>query len=97
MNPFYDAHETSLGRLSAHDWNVLRSHYFRFGEASFCRKLGRKWTVDGFGISGPLFERKRDAGAYVANLIGAEGRSRARQQWDAEHAEKKSTERVENA
>lgn len=86
MNPFYDAYETSLNRLDDHDWNVLRSHWAQFGSFSFCRKLGRKWTVEGFGITGPLFGNKRDAADYVDKLICAASRWRAHQQWEAEHA-----------
>lgn len=84
INPFYDAHETSLSSKDDHDWNVLRSHWMRFGGFSFCRKLGRKWTVEGFGISGPLFDRKGDAERYVSNLICAESRWRGHQRWEAE-------------
>lgn len=77
MNQFYTAHETSLTKLSEHDWNVLRSHWSMFSGLSFCRKCGRKWTVEGFGISGPLFVTKRAAEEYVSNLILAESRHRA--------------------
>lgn len=87
MNPFYTAHETSLSKLSDHDWNVLRSHWSMFSGFSFCRKVGRKWTVEGFGISHPqLFIRKGDAEQYVSNLILAESRWRAAQQWEMENA-----------
>lgn len=85
MNPFYDAHETSLGRLSEAEWNALRGHWSMFSGLSFCRKLGRKWTVEGFGINGPLFKTKAEAERYVSNLICAEARSRRRQQWEREN------------
>lgn len=85
MNPFYDAHSTSLSSRSEHDWNVLRSHWSQFSGFSFCRKLGRKWTVEGFGISGPLFATRKAAEAYVSNLIMAESRWRAHQKWELEH------------
>lgn len=86
MNPFYTAHETSLSLLSEHDWNVLRSHWSRFSGFSFCRKIGRQWTVEGFGIRGPLFKTKTAAEQYVSNLICAESRRRSHQQWETEHA-----------
>jgi hypothetical protein len=74
-----EAHETSLSKLSDHDWQVLRSHWSMYSGFSFCRKLGRKWTVDGFGIVGPLFTTKGAAERYVSNLICAESRWRAAQ------------------
>lgn len=83
-NPFFDAHETSLGRLSEHDWRVLSAHHSMFSAYSLCRKLGRKWTVEGFGLTGPLFKTKTAAAEYVTDLVLAEGRHRRRLQWDAE-------------
>lgn len=68
---------TSLSNLSDHDWQVLRSHWSMFSGFSFCRKLGRKWTVDGFSIKGPLFTTKGSAERYVSNLICLEARCRA--------------------
>ena len=87
MNPFYTAHETSLSKFSEHDWNVLRSHWARYSGFSFCRKIGRKWMVEGFGISHPsLFTRKGDAERYVSDLICAESRWRSHQKWEMENA-----------
>ena len=83
MNPFYTAHETSLSNKNEHDWNVLRSHWSMFGGFSFCRKVGRKWTVEGFGIIGPLFNTKKAAEEYVSNLILAESHWRKHQEWEA--------------
>jgi hypothetical protein len=74
-----DAHETSLSKLSEHDWNVLRSHWSRFSGYAFCPKLGRKWIAEGFGIRSPLFKTKGEAERYVSNLILAESPWRAYQ------------------
>ncbi len=86
MNPFHDAHETSLSILSHHDWTVLKSHWSMFSGMSFCRKIGRKWTVEGFGIKGPLFTTKTKAEEYVSNLVRAESRYRRKMEWESQAA-----------
>lgn len=86
INPFHDAHETSLSDKSERDWNILRSHWSMYSGFSFCRKLGRKWTVEGFGISGPLFTTKKAAEEYVTNLILAESRHRCFLRYENEAA-----------
>jgi len=81
MNPFQDATETSLSKLPAKDWIALRSHWLMFNEYAFCRKLGSKWSVEGFGLTGPLFPTKFAAGEYASNLLRAEDRHRAKLAW----------------
>lgn len=95
MNPFFAAYETSLSKLSEHDWRVLSAHWSQFSGFSFCRKTGRKWTVEGFGISGPLFTTKTAAEEYVSNLILAESKWRAHERWEAEHQPALATEPTE--
>ncbi len=88
MNPFYTAHPTSLSGKSEHDWNVMRSHWSMYSGSSFVRKLGRRWTVEGFGLTYPgLFETKTKAIEYVDNLLLAEGRWRAHERWEADNKE----------
>ncbi len=87
INPFYSAYPTSLSSKSEHDWRIASAHWSQFSGFSFCRKLpkSKKWMVEGFGISGPLFSTKKAAEEYVSNLFMAEGRWRAHQRWEAEH------------
>lgn len=86
MNPFHDAYETSLSKLSETEWRAMSSHWSMFSGFSFCRKIGRKWTVEGFGFkTSPLFDTKRAAEEYATNLLLAEGRWRRHQEWEAEH------------
>lgn len=87
-NPFYDAYETSYSKLSEHDWNVLRHRAAR-GIDWTVEKVGKHWAVqDCFGRF-PLYRTKREAGAVVSNLICAESRWRAHQQWEAEQGDQR--------
>lgn len=74
---------TSLSKLSDHDWQVLRSHWAMYTGFSFVQKLGRKWTVQGFGMNGPLFRTKTAAERYVSNLVCAESRCRMERRQEA--------------
>lgn len=86
MNPFYDAHETSLSTLSEHDWSVLRNTVAR-GVDYFVGKLGRRWQIILPAFSTfPLYRTKTAAYEACSNLVIAESRWRAYQQWESEHA-----------
>lgn len=84
VNPFHDAHETSLSRLDEHDWQVLSNGWSR-GIDWNVSKLGRHWVLpEAFGKF-PLFRTKREAYDAGDALIIAESHWRARQRWTAEH------------
>lgn len=85
MNPFYNAHETSLSKLSDHDWNVLRHRAAR-GIDWTVEKIGRKWAVQSCFGNFPMYRTKREAGEVAGNLILAESRWRAHEQWERDHA-----------
>lgn len=84
---YADCIDTSLGRLSASEWQQLSAHWSRFSAYSFVKKLGRKWTYDGFGLNGPLFTRKRDAALHVSNLLLLESKHRKMLELRAEYPE----------
>lgn len=83
-NPFYAAHETSLSKLSDHDWRILNSRFLR-GIDWYVEKIGSRWyPSEAFG-NWPPFRTKRAAGEAAENLVMAEVRHRAKLQWNAEH------------
>jgi hypothetical protein len=85
MNPYYDAYETSLSRLSNHDWRILDSRWAR-GIDWIVYKVGKKWAlIDDFGRF-PLFTTKKAAYEAGTKLILAESRWRAAQQWEQENS-----------
>lgn len=84
MNPFYAATPTSLSCLSDRDYQVARAHWMRFGDFSFCRKVGRKWVVEGFGVkAGSMFATKTAAAEYVSAQFCGEARWRRNLEWEA--------------
>ncbi len=83
MNPFYDATPTSLSCLDERDYQAARNHWFRFGDASFVQKLGRKWMVGGAVKAGGLFKTQKAAEAYVAAQFLGEARWRKFQEYEA--------------
>lgn len=76
---------TSLGRLSDHDWQVLRNTWSR-GVDWYVRKVGKRhWApIEIFGAF-PLSKTKREAEAQATNLLLLEARHRA---WKREQEEK---------
>lgn len=77
MNATIDAYETSLSKLSEHDWNVLRNTWARGIDWYVC-KVGSKWTLSRvFPGAWPLYKTKKAAGEAADNLICAEARWRA--------------------
>ncbi len=83
MNPFYDAYETSLSKLSEHEWRILQSTWAR-GEDYWIYKVGKKWAlIDAFG-GFPLFKTKTAAHDAGTKLILAESRHRRKLQWEEE-------------
>ncbi len=79
-NPFYDTYETSLGKLSGHDWNVLTSRW-NHGIDYNIGKVGKRWEILSFADAHPIFKTKREAYTYAENLILAESRHRAKLAW----------------
>ena len=76
-NPYFDANETSLSKLSEHDWAILSSRWSK-GIDWYVHKLGSQWEViESFGKKIPLFKTKRAAGEFADNLLLAESRYRA--------------------
>lgn len=67
--------ETSLSRLSDHDWHVL-SNTWASGVDYYVRKVGRNWVpMDIFGAF-PLFKTKREAEQAATTLFMAEASNR---------------------
>lgn len=71
------AHETSLSKLSEHDWQVLSNRWAR-GVDWYVRKVGKRhWTpIEALGRF-PLFTTKKAAELAATNLILAESHWRA--------------------
>ena len=68
--------ETSLARLSEHDWQILSNTWAR-GVDWYVQKIGRKWApIEIFGAF-PLFKTKREAEAAATTLLLWESRNRA--------------------
>ena len=64
--------ETSLSKLSEHDWKVLSSRHSR-GIDWMVHKMGRHWVITPSELKGfPLFKTKREAYEAADNLILAE-------------------------
>jgi hypothetical protein len=71
------AHETSLSKLSDHDWNVLRSRWHR-GIDWNVKRLGHGWEIIGdLGRGFPIFPTKTMAYNAGEALILAESLRRA--------------------
>jgi len=68
---------TSLGKLSDHDWQVLR-HTWSRGQDWFVFKVGKRhWRLAPAYGNFPLFKTKTEAERVGSNLILAESRHRA--------------------
>ena len=71
-----DCHETSLSKLSDHDFQILKSRWNR-GIDWIVHRCGRKWElISDFG-NFPLFDTKSAAYDAGTNLILIESRYRA--------------------
>lgn len=79
-----EINETSLARLSEHEWQILSNTWSR-GVDWYVQKVGRKWTpIDIFGTF-PLFKTKREAEQAATTLLlwESSNRSLKRQQLEA--------------
>jgi hypothetical protein len=68
--------ETSLSKLSEHDWSILSNRWAR-GIDWNIEKLGKKWHILGDTGGFPLFKTKSAAYDALTNLILAESHHRA--------------------
>jgi hypothetical protein len=76
MTPQSDIVETSLARLSDHDWHILSNTWSR-GVDWYVQKVGRKWApIEIFGAF-PLFKTKREAAAAATTLLLRESSNRS--------------------
>jgi hypothetical protein len=82
-NPFYDAYETSLSRLSDSQWAQL-SNFWSRGSDWTVSKVGRKWLLSERFGNFPLFKTKKEACEAASRLILAESRWRGKKRWDSE-------------
>lgn len=82
-NPYYDVHETSLSKLSEHDWNVLSSRWRRGIDWNVAKLGKRHWYILGEQFKAwRLFKTK--TAAYEAHnvIMLAEARSRAAKRYE---------------
>jgi hypothetical protein len=72
--------ETSLSKLSEHDWNILRNTWSR-GVDWYVQKVGKRhWVpIEAFG-NFPLFKTKREADEAATTLLLWEARRAERRQ-----------------
>ena len=72
-----EINETSLARLSEHEWKILQATWSR-GVDWYVTKVGRRWwtPIDVFGAF-PLFKTKREAEAAATTLFLWEARNRS--------------------
>lgn len=71
------AYETSLSRLSDHDWAILSSRASKGWDWNV-HKLGRKWIIGGEAFANwPLYPTKTAAYDAFSAIICAEARHRA--------------------
>ena len=68
--------ETSLGHLSDHEWQIVRSRWMR-GIDWNVFKRGRGWTLPAEFGNFPIFKTKTAAYEAASNLICLETQSRA--------------------
>jgi hypothetical protein len=69
--------ETSLSKLSEHDWQIIRNRWAR-GVDWVVSKCGKKWQIMGdLGKGFPLFKTKKEAYEAATNLLLMESHHRA--------------------
>ena len=97
MNPFHDAHSTSLSSLADHDWSVVSNRWNRGCDWNI-DKVGRKWQILGdIGKAFPLFTTKTAAYDAGSHLVIAESHWRAREQWEREHKDESAIAKATGA